>query len=450
MFDERYGFMNAGSLSRYLEKLAPLLFIGSLCFFSFAFGVIAFKFKVFPYSVLQQGIAEFKELTTDEFTLKRHPVRYDESGVIIRDLEQIMPGSTLISAHWPETDWGPGIRLIDVNGETLNHWVIKPQEIWSEPPHEDLARNPSNYAENYVHGMYLFPNGDIVFSVEFLGLTRMNSCGELIWNLPYRTHHSVYRADTGNFWVSGFRWIEAGDERVASFPDLTVPFGEETVLEVSPEGEVLREISLLESFYNSGYKDVLWHFKLKPDDILHLNDVEVLGDKIADQYPLFEAGDIVVSMKRINRIAVIDPKGTIKWMNSDNLTHQHDPDFEEDGWITVFDNREFLPGPKPGTGASVIRSINPASGEIRDLYGTDGDKQFFTPYMGKHQKLENGNRLITEATAGRVFEISPAGETVWEWISEPLKDDFVLEVTEGTRYDIDAQQVAAWKCSGPP
>ena len=49
-----------------------------------------------------------------------------------------------------------------------------------------------------------------------------------------------------------------------------------------------------------------------------------------------------------------------------------------------------------------------------------------------------------------MFELSPEGETVWEWISEPFEEDSVPHVMQGTRYDIDAQQVAAWQCSGPP
>ena len=52
-----------------------------------------------------------------------------------------------------------------------------------------------------------------------------------------------------------------------------------------------------------------------------------------------------------------------------------------------------------------------------------------------------------------MFEISPEGETVWEWISESVviaNEGLVPEVLEGTRYDIDAQQVSTWQCSGPP
>lgn len=111
-------------------------------------------------------------------------------------------------------------------------------------------------------------------------------------------------------------------------------------------------------------------------------------------------------------------------------------------------NRTDLPAPASEVGASMIRAIDPASGEISEIYGSEGGQQFYTPRAGKHQKLKNGNRLITEAQAGRVFEISPEGNTVWEWVREPFNEDLVAEVLEGTRYEINAHQVAQWSCAG--
>ena len=445
--------MNGSISSRFGERLPVLFFVGAICFFSFAFGVIVIRFQVFPYSVLNRGFDEWRQLAVDPASRNfLRPVHYAEKppGTKIYDPEQIMPGATLLTTHWPETDWTPGIRLIDVNGNTINHWEVRPKEIWPESPYEDKAKNTMNFNDNVIHGTYLFPNGDILFNIEYLGLIRMDSCGEVLWKLPYRTHHSVDRDDAGNFWVSGMKWIEAGDERAALFPGLTVPFTDSTIVEVTPEGEILREISLLESLYKGGYSHLLWHYGFLTGDLLHLNDVEVLSEGLAEQFPLFEAGDIVVSVRNLSFIAVVSREGEIKWLSSGVFTNQHDPDFEEDGWITVFDNRTDIPSPDSDIGSSIIRAINPASGEIRDIYPVDGDGQFYTDIAGKHQKLANGNRLITEAVAGRVFELSPEGETVWEWISEPFEEDSVPHVMQGTRYDIDAQQVAAWQCSGPP
>jgi hypothetical protein len=42
---------------------------------------------------------------------------------------------------------------------------------------------------------------------------------------------------------------------------------------------------------------------------------------------------------------------------------------------------------------------------------------FFTPRMGNAQRLPNGNTLINEACFGRFFEVTPQGETVWEYVN---------------------------------
>ncbi len=36
--------------------------------------------------------------------------------------------------------------------------------------------------------------------------------------------------------------------------------------------------------------------------------------------------------------------------------------------------------------------------------------------MSAAQRLENGNTLITEGAAGRVFEVTPENEIVWEYV----------------------------------
>ncbi|MCJ7801948.1 MAG: arylsulfotransferase family protein [Candidatus Marinimicrobia bacterium] len=137
--------------------------------------------------------------------------------------------------------------------------------------------------------------------------------------------------------------------------------------------------------------------------------MEVLSSSFAEQFTLFEYGDIVVSLRELSSIVVLDSLGKTKWLCTGIFTKQHDPDFEQNGWITVFDNRA-------GLGRSMIREINPISNEVKTLYPTNQDQVFYSMVGGKHQKLNNGNRLITETCAGRVFEISPEGETIWEWI----------------------------------
>ena len=184
--------------------------------------------------------------------------------------------------------------------------------------------------------------------------------------------------------------------------------------------------------------------------VLHLNDVELLEPDLAQDFPMFEAGDLLVSLKFTSTVAVLSQEGKIKWLSAGVFTDQHDPDFEEGGWITVFDNR--LDGSPDGVylGGSRIRAINPATGQLKDIYPVDGEDIFYTAAGGKHQLLENGNRLITEARAGRLLEVAPDGRLVWEWGNDIYLDKWVSEVLEGTRYRYSKREIEAWSCKPEP
>ena len=141
--------------------------------------------------------------------------------------DSVSKGSTLITSLSDGVDGKPGIRLIDINGNILHHWDVNIQKIF--PVKGALL-------PTYVHGSYLFPNGDVIFNVEYLGLVRMNSCGDVLWVTDYQTHHSVHKDADGNFWVAGFKFVKPGDARAKEFPGLSAPFSDETMLKFSPEG----------------------------------------------------------------------------------------------------------------------------------------------------------------------------------------------------------------------
>ena len=42
---------------------------------------------------------------------------------------------------------------------------------------------------------------------------------------------------------------------------------------------------------------------------------------------------------------------------------------------------------------------------------------FFNPRIGSAQRLPNGNTLIDEGWFGRFFEVTPEGDTVWEYVN---------------------------------
>jgi hypothetical protein len=240
------------------------------------------------------------------------------------------------------------------------------------------------------------------------------------------------------------RWVEPGRGR---HPGMTPPYVEDTALRVSPDGEILEEISVLDALYHSPFRHLLWRHEATDGDVTHLNDVEPLEAAMAGAFPRFRAGDLLVSVKHSSAVFVMSPAtGEIKWLDGHHFAQQHDPDFHPDGTLTVFDNQAIESDAGKHLKSRIV-SIDPTVDRFDILYGDRPDEPFYTYAGGKHQKLANGNILITEARAARVFEINPAREIVWQWVHTPYAPDLVAAVQEGTRYDIDAEQVSSWPCS---
>jgi hypothetical protein len=435
-------------MKRDTDRFALVLFLSSVLFLVFGYGVAAHKFNLFPYSIFKSAFnysQQYWQQTKDPPHYLQ-PIRYKDVGAKVYDRDAVSPGVTLLTGYWPDTNWTQGVRIIDMDGNVLHRWNMNPADLRPETPDTDGVASTWLGSDNYIHGTYLFHGGDILYNIEYLGLVRMDRCGKVVWKLPYRTHHSISRDDDGNFWVSAMKWRNPDTDVASGFAGLIPPYAEDIALKVSPEGKILKEVSLLKALYDSGKQYLLWKYQRLTGDVTHLNDVEVLSGDIADKFPLFEKGDLLVSMRNLSTVMVLDQSGKIKWFDSQHFINQHDPDFEETGSIVVFDNR--VDGTKTGRflGGSAISSINPSSGSVTQIYPRDRTQFMFTDTGGKHQLLPNGNRLITEDSAGRVFEIDSSGRTVWQWTSDPFNAEFVAEVSSGTRYPISAQTVAGWRC----
>jgi hypothetical protein len=180
-----------------------------------------------------------------------------------------------------------------------------------------------------------------------------------------------------------------------------------------------------------------------------MNDVEVLDAAMARAFPMFSAGDLLVSLRHLHMVLVFDPQsGHVKWHETDDWIEQHDPDFNPDGTITVYDNNKGFGG-RLGSmlGGSRLVNFDPTTGHSIVQYPQKEGERFYSQRGGKWQLLDNGNMLIAEPYGGKVFEITSDGDVIWEWINKPNNDNRVAEVMEATRYDISAEQVANWACS---
>ena len=102
-----------------------------------------------------------------------------------------------------------------------------------------------------------------------------------------------------------------------------------------------------------------------PCDPLHLNDVRVLNGKDALEYPTLSPGDLLISIRNLNTVAVMDAATTrIKWIASGLTIRQHAPSYLGANSILVFDN---LGGPAEKGGSRLVK-IDLASHAVATLF----------------------------------------------------------------------------------
>jgi len=130
----------------------------------------------------------------------------------------------------------------------------------------------------------------------------------------------------------------------------------------------------------------------------------------------FRPGNILVSARHLNAIFIIDKRsGEVVWQYTGNLDFQHEATMVAkgqagEGQILVFNNGRH---DRNGYRRSLIQSIEPETGEVEWEYGS---RFFFSSVAGTVQKLPGANFVIASSHGGRIFEITPDGEIVWEWV----------------------------------
>lgn len=287
--------------------------------------------------------------------------------------------------------------LIDQSGATIHSWPI-----------DYSALVPGGNPTEFVHIATALPDGSLMIDFDNgTSMARLDACGKTIWNKDDQVyHHSIEKADDGYWTWADPLWEGGQNQEMVLFDPATGETKEtvhliDDVILKSPENALA--LSIPEGF--------VFTRDAKPGeikDILHPNDVEALTAALAPAFPQFKAGDLLISLRNINLVAVIDRTTyDVLWAQYGPWKDQHDADFQPDGTISIFSNNI-------DRNRSTIIQVDPKTDQSRDLfYGTEANFNSFI--MGKHQRLPNGNWMITSPIEGRVIEVTAKGEMVREW-----------------------------------
>jgi hypothetical protein len=124
-------------------------------------------------------------------------------------------------------------------------------------------------------------------------------------------------------------------------------------------------------------------------------------------------GEVLVSCRNNDRVLAIGrASGELTWKWG-RAHHQHSPIETPAGTVMLFDNgvhRANLP-------RSRVVEIDRTTGAVIWEWEGDPPESFFSWNVSNAEPLPNGNVLVCEGAAGRLFEVTRGGDVVWEWIS---------------------------------
>lgn len=399
------------------DRLARGAFCAALLTGGFTYGYLAHQYGWFPHQVILEA-AEGLQMAREEINVARPWYHYEttatEACTIVR-AEQRAPGLTLVTGV--DADKRQFADVIDGEGNLVHRWVLDWFELWPDATHLDADLVPQSRPGALVNGALITNEGDLIVNFDACGLIAIDACGHVRWRQPLRTHHTLCRDEQGHIWTS------VRHRRTEKRPDLPnyIPmYDEYTIVELSPAGEILREISIFDLLIENNLTGLLFMATRQDNDTrvggdtLHVNDVEVFP---ADLQPgFFGPGDVMVSMRTINTVAVFDlATRRAKYVSTGRYVRQHDPDFIDGNTISVFDNNN-AGRPVDGIQSRIVVEHVP-EGTLEVAFAGRPDLPFFTVIIGRHQWLSNGNLLLVESTGGRVLEVDPAGQLVWQYVN---------------------------------
>lgn len=388
------------------------------------------------------------------------------TGTTIYKPEKCFNGYTL----YPSKKKGVGAVLVDMNGNVVRDWPhYDGYMVNLLPEGRILGGQVGRVTRTYDHEI---GSDDVVqedwdgnVEWKFSNADEIEVDGKRAWSA--RQNHDIVREGCPvGYYVPGTA-PKVRDARTmmlsyrsGNWPEVTRDYLPRAtrMIEVTWDGEITWEWMPAENFEQFGHSEAARNAimrRCRNQHAVFQNTISYVGPN-----KWFDGGDTRFHPDNI----ITDDRGTILYIISKEtgeIVWKMGPDYTADpalrtigciigphhthiiprglpgeGNVLVFDNGGAAgfgdpnPGAPDGTwnalrDCSRVLEIDPVSRKLvweytarAAGYPTDGeDVQFYSRYESAAQRLPNGNTLITESKCGRLFEVTPECEIVWEHVS---------------------------------
>jgi hypothetical protein len=411
------------------SKVTAALSILGVAVLSYLFGAAVIFFQLPSYEFLYEAFTGGKAWhDRGQPVLNRFQPAEDavQEGVTADRPGKTFDGFTLLT-----TTHGSRATLLDMRGKVVHQWELPFSQAWPKPPHVQ-----SPIPDDQVHWFRcrVFPNGDLlaVYQAESdtpygYGLIKLNKDSKPLWKYPGRVHHDLDIDENGTIYTLS---QEIKRKAPAGLEYLPVPYVADALVVLSPEGREMARVPIDEALRDSAYWLLLSTSIAErpaskertslasPDDsplrigsngdLFHTNSVKVLSLARGGKFPLFHPGQVLISLRSLHTIAVLDVgKRSVVWAAQGPWKIQHDAEFLDNGHLLLFDNHGWTSGCR-------VLEYDPVTQAIPWVYSAADASPFHAIFRGMKQRLPNGNTLIVDPDHGRLFEVTPAKEMVWE------------------------------------
>jgi hypothetical protein len=392
-------------------RLLALIYL--LMVVSFAWGYAVMAFHVFPFDIIQPIIynvtvffTKSHKGTVKDIILYDHQEQKNEfsfSGFRVVDTNFHDDGYLLISRYSKEHSQ-PIIELFDIpSKEVIFTWIPDIDKIFEMAP-TYVGQGYNTKMAYCAQHPFLMENGDLLITNCSGPIVRINRCGNPLWAIDRKFHHSIEIDVNGNIIIAVSIGRNATDE-------YGIRQNLDGIVVISPSGSIIKEYQIRDILMNNGYEGLIYGVGRFELERYHLNDAQPFPGKP-------ESYGLLLSMRNLSSVALFRPQtGKIAWLKTGPWLNQHDINYIGNGEYSIFSNNWVRGIDTILSGHSEIYLFNPSTGQIKKPFSKILDSlKVNTREQGRTKILNNGDAFIEETFRDRILRISPHSVR-WEYVN---------------------------------